>query len=431
LVLWGLFIIYGTTLPFDFSASAERVHERLLRLWEYPLRIGSRTDLISNVLLFMPWGFLLALWRAGRGTSLPVTVVLSLLSGALLSGSVELAQLYAPSRTTSVVDLSTNTLGSILGTLIGWPFTRWVWPSLSVWVRQMIASRPLTGCAVAAAAGLVLAGLTPFDVSLDVGDLKAALKKARPIPFGPPLRGFAPPAKPWAWSSEILTWTLAGGLCALALRESGQRGARVLIRGVALCGSLSLVIEAVQIIIPSREIDLTSVVLALLGSAFGASIVEHFTPGSARGWITPALVIWGLVVAISAWTPPNFTWPEPPFLRPERVVPFWSYYVRTNVEDLADLIGQVLAFLPLGALLAARSWRQSVAGTVLIGLGCGLLLEFGQIFLPDRTAELTDVLSAAVGAGLGAALWRWGERLRTLSQGVARYRVGLHAGRKA
>jgi VanZ family protein len=220
-------------------------------------------------------------------------------------------------------------------------------------------------------------------------------------------------------------------LCALAARESGRRGGRALRWAVALSGALSLAIEAVQILIPSREIDMTSVVLALLGSAFGASVVGHSASGSARRWIAPALVIWGSVVALSAWTPPSFAWPEPPWVRPERFLPFWSYYVRTSVEDLADLFGQVLAFLPLGALLAARSSWQSVAGAALIGLGCGFMLEFGQIFLPDRTAELTDVLTASVGAGLGAALWRWGESLRISSQGVARYRVGPRAGRGA
>jgi glycopeptide antibiotics resistance protein len=431
LVLWGLFIVYGTMLPFDFSASGEQVQERLQRLAEHPWHFGSRTDLISNVLLFMPWGFLLAMWLAGRGARFIASLILALISGALISASVELGQLFAPSRTTSFMDLLTNTSGSMLGALIGWPWALWVWPRLSIRIRQLIASRPLAGCALAVAAGLVFAGLTPFDVSLDVGDLKAAVAKARPIPFGPPIRGSAPPAKPWSWAGELLSWTLVGGLGVLAARESGWRGARALGGVVALSGALSLAIEALQIIIPSREIDMTSVVLSLLGAAFGASVVGRSGSGPARRWITPALLIWGAVVALSAWAPLNFAWPQPPFLRPERFVPFWSYYVRTGVEDLADLFGQVLAFVPLGALLAVRcSWR-SVAGAAAIGLGCGFVLELGQIFLPDRTAELTDVLSSAVGAGLGTALWRWGESLRSSSQGVARYRYGARAGRRA
>ena len=109
-------------------------------------------------------------------------------------------------------------------------------------------------------------------------------------------------------------------------------------------------------------------------------------------------------------------------------MPFWSYYDRTTVADLADRFGQLLAFVPVGAMLAARSSQRSIPGAALIGLGCGFVLEFGQIFLPDRTAEMTDVVAAAVGTGLGLALWRWGESLRSSSQGAARYRVDARAG---
>ena len=100
-------------------------------------------------------------------------------------------------------------------------------------------------------------------------------------------------------------------------------------------------------------------------------------------------------------------------------MPFWSYLDSRSLADLADLVGEVLVFVPLGALLAARSWRQSFAGAVLIGLALGAVLEIGQLFLPSRTADVTDVLSAAAGAGLGLALWRWGEWARTSSMGVA------------
>jgi VanZ family protein len=172
---------------------------------------------------------------------------------------------------------------------------------------------------------------------------------------------------------------------------------------VGLSGGLSLAIEILQVLIPSREVDMTSVVLAVLGAAFGAAPLARSASGDARRWIMPALGIWALVVVLAVWTPPRFAWPEPPLFRPEQVVPFWSYYIHTNPEALADLINQVLAFIPLGALLAARSRRQSVAGALMSGLACGFVLEFGQVFLPGRTAELTDVLTAAADAGLGAA----------------------------
>jgi VanZ family protein len=112
------------------------------------------------------------------------------------------------------------------------------------------------------------------------------------------------------------------------------------------------------------------------------------------------------------------------------IVPFWSYFDSRTFADLADLIGQVLYFVPLGALLAAHSWRQSFAGAVLYGLAIGAGLELGQVFIPGRSADVTDVISSGAGAGLGLALWRWGEWTRTSSIGVAKYRVGARAGLK-
>jgi VanZ like family len=96
LVLSGLFILYGTLLPFQFSVNGEYVEASLRRIWEHPWHIGSRADLVSNVLLFMPWGFLLATWRSTCGSGFLAAMVLALLSGFLLSGAVEYAQLFTP-----------------------------------------------------------------------------------------------------------------------------------------------------------------------------------------------------------------------------------------------------------------------------------------------------------------------------------------------
>jgi VanZ family protein len=112
------------------------------------------------------------------------------------------------------------------------------------------------------------------------------------------------------------------------------------------------------------------------------------------------------------------------------VVPFWSYFDSRSIADLADVIGQVVIFMPMGALLAVRSRRLSFLAAVLIGLGMGAVLEIGQVFLPGRSPDISDAISAAAGAGLGLALWRWGESVRASSQGAIRYRIGPRAGIK-
>jgi glycopeptide antibiotics resistance protein len=426
LVLWGLFIVYGTLLPFQFSVNGGYVEAGLRRIWEYPWHTGSRADLVSNVLLFMPWGFLLATWRSTCGSGFLAALVLALLSGFLLSGAVECAQLFTPSRTASLLDLLTNTAGSTLGAAIGWPFARRVWPRMVGKLRQLTVERPLTACALAVAAGLTVTALAPFDISVQVSELKSAIKNARLVPFGPTLDGASEPAKAWPLASDLLIWMLAGGLFALAAREAGRRGGQAILLAVLAAVGLCLATELMQLVIPSHRSDMTTVVMALIGSTVGAVSLVRSRSRYARDWIAPTLCIWAGIAALKFWAPPNFAAPGPPYLRPEWFVPFWSYYVRTNAAALGDVIDQVLIFIPLGALLAAASRRRSVLQAAVIGFTVGLILEVGQVFLPERTAELTDALSASVGAGLGLALLRWGESVRdpTSSLGVTRYRVG-------
>ena len=147
LALWGLFIVYATLLPFTFSASGELIETRLRRMWERPLRGGSWSDVYGNILLFLPWGLLLAIWRAHRGANYAMALLLALTSATLLSVSVELTQLFSVSRFPSFIDVIANTVGSVAGGFIGWPLTRWLWPIASVSVRQMLVIRPLRVCA--------------------------------------------------------------------------------------------------------------------------------------------------------------------------------------------------------------------------------------------------------------------------------------------
>jgi glycopeptide antibiotics resistance protein len=430
LLLWGLFIVYATTLPFDFAASGELIRSRLWRLWQRPLRGGggSWSDAASNVMLFMPWGFLLAVWLVGRGRRYLAVLTLALVSGGLISGTVELIQLFAPRRYASFIDVVTNTFGSCVGSLIGWPWARWIWPIASVRIRQLIGSRPMTGCAIATAAGLLIAGVIPLHSSLSTTKSGAAFAAVRL--WHPDLKLWeAPPgSQQWSWAAELLVWLLTGGIFALAVRESGWKGPRAIGLACGLAGGLSIATLAIKSAIPGAAIEITSVAVALAGSALGAAPVAQSSAADGRRWIIPALLIWGLAMVVAAWNPPQFAWPAPPFWKPEMIIPFWSYFDSRGLADLADLMGQVLYFVPLGALLAARSWRWSFPAAVGIGLALGLVLEYGQVFIRSRTADVTDVISSATGAGLGLALWRWGEWARNSSVGVAKYRVGHRAG---
>lgn len=74
-------------------------------------------DVVGNVLLFIPLGltFAAASSRATRWGRLAAATV----SGALLSLLIESVQLALPSRATDVDDVLFNTLGALLGAVVG------------------------------------------------------------------------------------------------------------------------------------------------------------------------------------------------------------------------------------------------------------------------------------------------------------------------
>ncbi len=64
-------------------------------------------DMIANIILFLPIGFL---YRLTGGERLPALVL-----GAALSGGIETTQLFMPARTASFIDFTDNSLGAWLG----------------------------------------------------------------------------------------------------------------------------------------------------------------------------------------------------------------------------------------------------------------------------------------------------------------------------
>lgn len=74
--------------------------------------VWSGSDLVLNVLMFAPFGFVYQLTRPrGAPTDWRRIVVL----GAAASTSIELIQLFAPDRYSSLFDIATNTTGAIVG----------------------------------------------------------------------------------------------------------------------------------------------------------------------------------------------------------------------------------------------------------------------------------------------------------------------------
>ena len=119
LVLCGAVILHATMWPYNFRFDVGSVPTRLLSATHLPFsenRLVEKKDLVLNVILFLPFGALLFLYRI-KGVAASRSVFAPTLLGMIFSILIETTQCLLPTRTPSLVDICTNTLGALLGAI--------------------------------------------------------------------------------------------------------------------------------------------------------------------------------------------------------------------------------------------------------------------------------------------------------------------------
>ena len=75
-------------------------------------------DIVINIVGFIPFGFFITLWLVNtRKTMQRAVYLIPLAAGFLVSFSIELLQIYLPARSSSMMDLVCNTLGTGIGVM--------------------------------------------------------------------------------------------------------------------------------------------------------------------------------------------------------------------------------------------------------------------------------------------------------------------------
>jgi glycopeptide antibiotics resistance protein len=115
---WSVVILAATVLPFkNFVGHAHWDQIRWIPFYSHPV---APLDVVANVALFIPFGFLLR--RALAGRSRKQAWIVTLLLAAVISTGVEFYQVFCHNRVPSSADICTNLLGAILGVV--WSETR-------------------------------------------------------------------------------------------------------------------------------------------------------------------------------------------------------------------------------------------------------------------------------------------------------------------
>src|SRR5215472_2666881 len=179
LVFWigsALFIVYGTTIPFNFVSSHAVAYEHWARVVWNPLispDTGQRVpipDFVANVLLFTPFGCF-GMWALRRPRHPLAKIVLLAILSAMLSAAVEAAQLFTVDRVSSLADVVANTLGGAIGAVggiaLGASASALIDNAAQAGLTDSEAFFPFLVAFLVVCAG----AWEPFDVTIDVGGL--------------------------------------------------------------------------------------------------------------------------------------------------------------------------------------------------------------------------------------------------------------------
>jgi len=393
-------VLLGTLVNLHASSDVSAVHDRLVRAVSPSLSWRDAVDGLRNTVLFAGLG---AVWVV---TSLTGRVVREIgratLISLLLSTTVETLQLLSPVRTSSVLDVATNTLGGFAGA--------------AATVVLLTAVQHARGKKSYLGVPMLLIAM-PYALAAECEAL-APLFHSAPLPTvqGDPLSRLAvalAAAMPLNWHEvpafDVVLFGAAGFLLVAQLRERGrplQAAAVAVALGTAVTvvashiahGAFSLAIrwEAVAT-------DALSVVLgAWAASRWLAPITREYR-GVARSRL--AMIAYAGLLLLWGWRPLTIEtrWDViAAQINPLALTPLESLAERVDVFSAVHVMQQFSLYVPLGALLAVWPLRRSGRIAHLWpGVWLAALIELGHIVVTGRTFDVTNFLLAVAGLAVG------------------------------
>jgi glycopeptide antibiotics resistance protein len=109
-----LVLLFATLQPFYLDTTPANIAERIHRALHPELGGADVVDAARNILLFGGWGIIWALTAAGSAKR---TILRATGTGICISVFVETTQLFSWNRNTSLLDVTTNTIGALGGAL--------------------------------------------------------------------------------------------------------------------------------------------------------------------------------------------------------------------------------------------------------------------------------------------------------------------------
>jgi VanZ family protein len=361
---WGLavtvaLILYGSFYPFAFHNHVDPIAgvRQLLATWK---QRGSLGDVLANILLYLPFGFFAAKALPPR-LPLPLRVLTCLLAGAALSLCVEFTQLYDAGREAAMSDVYANSAGALLGAMAGAALSADL--RLAGW--NQLRRRPFAALLICC---WIAYRLFPYVPVIDAHKYWHAV---RPILYGSSpmfsdvLRHFA-------------SWLAVGALLEAIWRP--ERFAMPALMLAIFCGRIG---------IADIALSRAEVIGGLAAAAIWVAWLHAARPR--RPILAAALAV---AILVEALQPFRFL----TVARPFDWVPFWGFIQGSIWTAVPSLLSK---FFLYGTLVwsLSRSGLRWTAATAAAAVFV-FVVHYLQVYLPGRSAEITDSLLVLVAGGL-------------------------------
>lgn len=380
-----LFIVYATTVPFDFTEAPSLARTMWIPFWDSQHhRRAGLADMVQNIVLFLPLGFFAVVawprgWRA---------VVLATLVGAALSASVEVVQTMTLSRTSSVTDLIMNSAGALAGAAFGLSYTARLAAPAERAVDRLIARSPELAVLIGLFLIAALVLWAPFVPSLDISKLRA---QVRGLIDSGLLDGGLGRMVP-----DIVLFAGIGVMLGRAARALLGRAAIPIAFGLVI--ALAAGAELGQLIIVYRHAAKGDLLADLIGGVLGVAVAA--SPLGRH----PALgVCFAVGLPAARALAPFEIVPLDALLsdiRMERLLPFSELFGNLRLTTFTNVIETAACYAPFGFILASR--QRSARSAFLFAALLAVILEFLQIPIAGRTFDLGEAALGAFGALAGA-----------------------------
>lgn len=413
ILIYGGLLLYASLMPFDFESGTHAMRG-LQQFWNHwpitPQARISGSDVVSNLALYFPLGFLLATRFQINRYSLPLSLIAATLMCATLSLGVEIGQLFMISRISSASDWLFNFVSAILGAALGTVWGGKIWSQAVWWLRTLWLDHPLDIASLIILALLAADATTPFMPTILLKQVGHSLK----ISHFSLAQGLT--EHPWHWWLVLRIFVFSALTLMLSAWGGHSPRLRSLGKAAALSALFILCLEIAKLMVVSRAFNIANVVTGWVGCLIAFPLGSTLTGKmSAPRKLELGLLGLLLLILYLAWTPFTFTW-KPELIRnslpsPIQLLPFYHYAMGATLNHARLFMQSFFLLALLIYLLRVRfGWfensRAGIFRAVVLTATFGFLQEGGQLFLPERTPSMTDVYCFAIGGWLGAWISR-------------------------